>query len=79
VYGVVVLVAEWDEVAQVGGSAVFPFVDVMGLAPGQGPLTAVPYTGAVQGSEAVPLGVGGGAVFAANINRDPVLVDHNPL
>ena len=57
----------------------FPFVYVMGLAPRQGPFTAFPDTAAVQGSEAVPLSIGGGAVFTANIDRYPMLIYHDSL
>ena len=59
--GVVVSRAKRDEVVEVGCPAVLPFLDVVGLAPGDRPIATVPGTAAVEGVESGPLRCGGGA------------------
>ncbi len=58
---VVVPGTQWDEVVEISGSAVFPFLDVVCLAPGDGPVASMPDTAAVQGAERSPLSRCGGA------------------
>ncbi len=58
---VVVPGTQWDEIVEVGGPAVFPFLDVVCLAPGDGPVASVPGAAAVEGVEGGPLRCGGGA------------------
>jgi hypothetical protein len=59
---VVVVVAEQDEVGEVGGSAVFPVDDVVGVAPAGGPVAAGEDAAAVAGDERAALGGSRGAL-----------------
>ena len=69
VHEVVVFVAEWDEVVEVGWSAVVPFPDVVCLTPPGPDGAALETTGVVDGVECSPLGGGSGPVCAANVYR----------
>jgi hypothetical protein len=54
--GPVVGPAQQGEVGEVGGAAIHPVPQVMGVAPGQGPLTAREDTAAVVDGQGGPLG-----------------------
>ena len=74
---VVVAGAEGDEVVEVGWSFVFPGLEVVGLAPGDGSFAVGPGAGGVDGFEGGPLGGAGGASFAAEVDGDVVIVEED--
>ena len=63
----------WDEVVEVGWAAVFPVVDVVDVAPFEGPVTAGHCAVVlVAGGEGEALLVVGEAGFAAHVQHDAV-------
>jgi len=77
--GVMMPVAQWNQIAEIGGTSPFPFVNVVKLAPRNGPLACIPSTGSIQGPYGLPLSVGCRPVLAPDIDGDSVLIPDDPL
>ena len=62
--------------SQIGSSAVaVPFVDVVGFAPGGGPVAIGPQASAVAGGQSDPLPAGEESLFAADVDALPVGIE----
>lgn len=66
---------QWNEIFEVGWSTMFPFSDVVSLAPVDWCGAALPSASSVNSFDGGPLSVGGGAVFAANVDGYARLIE----
>ncbi len=68
-----------NQIVQISWSAVFPFHDVMDLAPIKRTITTIPTTPRIHDSEGEPLGISGGPISPPNRQGDPVGADDESL
>ncbi len=76
---VMMFAAQGDQIGQIRRTAVRPLQYVMELAVIERSAAPAPSTGRVERTDRNPLGVGGGSVAAADVDRDTTIVQYDSL